>query len=222
MGLLDDAIRDHLDLKRRRGADPAEVERAEREALGPVRRGPDEPPPPLLVEDADLRDDGAWDEHDDRQRALESHDDYEPFDDDFEDEDEELDEHPSVPPPIQMAPPAAPPSPEPLRFSDEGADRAPSAHDPHEPSTAEFFEAAPSAQEHLRQAPAEPEDAREPAPHEEPDATAEFDVRKAMDEHTEPADDDMLEETPEFLSDTPDHDRLWFEQKPPRDFDFDG
>src|SRR4030081_1594550 len=43
MGLLDDAIREHLDLKRRRGADPAEVERAEREALGPVRRGPEAP-----------------------------------------------------------------------------------------------------------------------------------------------------------------------------------
>ena len=41
MGLLDDAIREHLDLKRRRGADPAEVERAEREALGPVRRAPE-------------------------------------------------------------------------------------------------------------------------------------------------------------------------------------
>src|ERR1700678_3887192 len=40
MGLLDDAIRDHLDLKRRHGADPADVERAEREALGPVRRTP--------------------------------------------------------------------------------------------------------------------------------------------------------------------------------------
>src|ERR1700758_4535631 len=40
MGLLDDAIREHLDLKRRRGADPAEIERAEKEALGPVRRGP--------------------------------------------------------------------------------------------------------------------------------------------------------------------------------------
>ena len=40
MGLLDDAIREHLDLKRRRGADPEEVERAEREALGPVRRNP--------------------------------------------------------------------------------------------------------------------------------------------------------------------------------------
>src|SRR6201990_577169 len=40
MGILDDAIREHLDLKRRRGADPTEIERAEREALGPVRRGP--------------------------------------------------------------------------------------------------------------------------------------------------------------------------------------
>jgi hypothetical protein len=38
MGLLDDAIREHLDLKRRRGADPTEVEQLEREALGPVRR----------------------------------------------------------------------------------------------------------------------------------------------------------------------------------------
>src|SRR2546429_2510105 len=43
MGLLDDAIREHLDLKRRRGADPTEIERAEREALGPVRRGPEMP-----------------------------------------------------------------------------------------------------------------------------------------------------------------------------------
>jgi hypothetical protein len=40
MGLLDDAIREHLDLKRRRGADPAEVARLEHEALGPVRREP--------------------------------------------------------------------------------------------------------------------------------------------------------------------------------------
>ena len=34
MGLLDDAIREHLELKRARGADPGEVERQEREALG--------------------------------------------------------------------------------------------------------------------------------------------------------------------------------------------
>jgi hypothetical protein len=36
----------------------------------------------------------------------------------------------------------------------------------------------------------------------------------------EDEDEDVLEETPEFLQDAPEHDRLWFEQKPPRDFDF--
>jgi hypothetical protein len=39
MGELDEAIREHLDLKRRRGADPAEVAREEQEALAPVTRG---------------------------------------------------------------------------------------------------------------------------------------------------------------------------------------
>ena len=33
--------------------------------------------------------------------------------------------------------------------------------------------------------------------------------------------EDVLEETPSFLQQTPEHDRLWFEQQPPRDFDFD-
>ena len=36
-----------------------------------------------------------------------------------------------------------------------------------------------------------------------------------------PRDEDLLEETPDFLEETPEHERLWFEQKPPRDFDFD-
>jgi hypothetical protein len=39
MGLLDDAIREHLELKRRHGADPDEVSRQEREALGAPQRG---------------------------------------------------------------------------------------------------------------------------------------------------------------------------------------
>jgi hypothetical protein len=38
MGLLDDAIREHLELKRRHGADAGEVARLEREAFGPLRR----------------------------------------------------------------------------------------------------------------------------------------------------------------------------------------
>lgn len=39
MGLLDEAIRDHLELKRRHGADPSEVAEAEHEALDPVFPG---------------------------------------------------------------------------------------------------------------------------------------------------------------------------------------
>lgn len=39
MGDLEDAIREHLELKRRRGADPSEVAREEHEALAPVTRG---------------------------------------------------------------------------------------------------------------------------------------------------------------------------------------
>jgi hypothetical protein len=39
MGLLDDAIREHLELKRRRGADAGEVAREQQEALDPVIPG---------------------------------------------------------------------------------------------------------------------------------------------------------------------------------------
>lgn len=59
MGQLDDAIREHLDLKRRRGADPGEVAAQERDALGAVRREPEpdlEPDPagaPALAEEHD-------------------------------------------------------------------------------------------------------------------------------------------------------------------------
>jgi hypothetical protein len=43
----------------------------------------------------------------------------------------------------------------------------------------------------------------------------------AAPDPTAAPDEDVLEETPEFLQETPEHDRLWFEQKPPRDFDWD-
>ena len=57
MGLLDEAIREHLELKRRRGADASEVSRQEQEALGPARRGPE----PLEVPPDD--DAGAPEHH---------------------------------------------------------------------------------------------------------------------------------------------------------------
>ena len=34
-------------------------------------------------------------------------------------------------------------------------------------------------------------------------------------------DEDVLDETPDFLEEAPEDDQLWFEQKPPKDFDFD-
>src|SRR3954447_8702129 len=43
MGALDDAIREHLELKRRHGASDEEIKQAEAEALGPARRLASEP-----------------------------------------------------------------------------------------------------------------------------------------------------------------------------------
>jgi hypothetical protein len=56
MGLLEDAIREHLELKRLRGADPAEVAREQREALEPPTG---EAPTALVENHAGVSDDGA-------------------------------------------------------------------------------------------------------------------------------------------------------------------
>jgi hypothetical protein len=150
MGLLDDAIREHLELKRQHGADPDEVARQEREALGSPRGA--EPAEPLE--------------------------------------------------------PAAEVAPEPAGAVDEAsADELP-ADEPAEPEE-------PSAG-HVAAADGYDED---PWLEEEPDRPAEPGPdASALGEA--PA-DDVLEETPDFLQETPEHDRLWFEQKPPRDFDWD-
>jgi hypothetical protein len=51
----------------------------------------------------------------------------------------------------------------------------------------------------------------EPAPEAEPEA----------EKPAAGPDEDVLEETPDFLEEAPEDDQLWFEQKPPKDFDFD-
>ena len=162
MGLLDDAIREHMELKRLRGADPSEVARQEQDALGPVVR-----------------------EHDEEQRSR---------------------------------------IPRTRRASESdphGTKRSGRTAPPMAPSTARGPDFADVGQE-----------------------TAELDMRTVLDEQLEeeladhdghpvelaggrgPASDgepvdDVLEETPDFLRDTPEQERLWFEQQPPRDFDFD-
>src|ERR671910_1280494 len=54
MGILDDAIREHLELKRKHGVPEEEVERQQEEALGPARREVAQQP-----EDAEIAADGA-------------------------------------------------------------------------------------------------------------------------------------------------------------------
>jgi hypothetical protein len=68
-----------------------------------------------------------------------------------------------------------------------------------------------------RVVPAEPAEPAEPTPPEQAAPPAPGQTSPAADDEADP-----LEETPEFLQDAPEHDRLWFEQRPPRDFDFDG
>jgi hypothetical protein len=56
MGLLDDAIREHLDLKRRNGGDPGEIARKENEALTPVLEVADGPGADVDAAGADHQD----------------------------------------------------------------------------------------------------------------------------------------------------------------------
>jgi hypothetical protein len=231
MGILDDAIRDHLELKRRRGADPADIERMEREALGPVRRvaesgdpafdtgqpavAYDEPEPYTgagapaeaaeeewgYEEEEALLPGESW-EHGEPVGAESAEPEFEysqhepPTNVVFPEEPEPVGDPPATPPPAAAAPPAvAPPAPEP----DVGGE------------TVEYdieAEHARAAEEHAAFAP-EPE---EPEP-EEPELAAPEPGREG---------EDVLAETPEFFQDAPEHDRLWFEQRPPKDFDFDG
>lgn len=197
MGILDEAIREHLELKRRRGADPTEVERLEREALGPARRiQPDSAAGEAPEMDgeaadhglvADVAEDGAEFGHDDEfadRAELEYATDHEHY---------AVEESAPADAPAALAPEEADvhgvvPPPEPV----------PAAEEPPEP--------------HASDRPI----------YEDPGVeTAEYDVEaEHQAEHAD--EEDVLEETPEFLQDTPDHDRLWFEQRPPKDFDFDG
>jgi hypothetical protein len=190
MGLLDDAIREHLELKRRRGADPGEVAREQREALDTI--------------DGQAPAEGAGTAQD-----------------------------ASGPPVVSGAPLVDRPTdaqPEPTAVGDVPPSAGPAepvkAAVPAEPAggagpgeTAEL-DMSSVLGEDVGHAPAEGTiseraDAGESLEWEMPADTAAREAAAA-----EP-DEDVLEETPDFLRDTPEQDRLWFEQRPPRDFDFD-
>ena len=170
MGLLDDAIREHLELKRLRGADASEVARLEREALGPARREASEP------------DDFVEEGPPGSSAAL--------FDA------EHAGDHPLAEDETVI------PEPGPSTIGQDTAEIDMQTVIEAEPEEAFVEHPAAAATHH---------DLPTETDHESVDG-GEADADEA---------DDVLEETPSFLQETPEHDRLWFEQQPPRDFDFD-
>jgi hypothetical protein len=184
MGLLDDAIREHLELRRQHGADPEEVSRQEREALGAARK----------AEFAKAESDEAAEERPDveTEPAAEA----------------EAAEQPEAEEPVAAEPEPVEQEPEPV--APEPAGGAPfdveSAEPPPEPEGAKpGYDEDPWL-----------EDERDEVP-----AGESLDHPRAPEEAKEEGEEDVLEETPDFLQETPEHDRLWFEQRPPRDFDWD-
>jgi hypothetical protein len=193
MGVLDDAIREHLDLRRRHGVSEEELRRQEEEALGPTRRdaGPVE-----AVDDEDISGDGA-------ELPVEAED--------------------TVPPPeaVVHGALAADDEAEPLDAREpdvrEEEDQEALAVDHSEPYVEPEPEAhAPAPSVETEEHEFEELDDDELLDDEEPPR---HEPGEDLDEPDE--NEDVLEDTPDFLQETPEHDRLWFEQKPPRDFDFD-
>jgi hypothetical protein len=294
MSILDDAIREHLELKRAHGADEAEIKRLEDEAFGPPGR-PEEPDPLAEAPTEFMATPGAEAATEDSAgRRINIADLQEP-------PDAAAAEAPPVPAedPVQAAAPVEEESPaaehdaiveppdaghsteerhaiaeQPTELFDVeaeiGTEDAPPAEAPS-PSDEEIAEVEaaepklapvePPTEIHASRAAAPADDVAEDeededfwsdqrlsdeldqaleaplvddeapvaeAPaveepiseeHEQPEATAEPEQRPNFDPDT--GHEDVLEDTPDFLEDAPEDDELWFEQKPPKDFDFD-
>jgi hypothetical protein len=313
MSILDDAIREHLELKRQHGADEAELKRLEDEAFGPPGRpeeespfaeapteflateGPaddggeeagrrvniadlQEPPPP----DQRIREQGegtpvvpaedaaqvappaeeeppAIEEPAAEEAAIEEPAVEEPAVEEIAIE--EPDEHEAVAEqPTQLfdveaemaseeEPPAEVPSPSDEEIADAEAVEPKLA--PVEPATEiyasraevaepeveededefdEFFSdqrlseeldqalEAPLTDEHEIPAPPAAETA---APLTDERDEGDYEDEEDEDAEPESGHEDVLEDTPDFLEDAPEDDELWFEQRPPKDFDFD-
>jgi hypothetical protein len=297
MGILDDAIREHLELKRQHGAGDDELKQLEGEAFGPPERpGSEESKSDALAEaptefmaQPDTAEEKAIDAASpqepesgdikvektaersasrpdpkpgvaDLQEAPEPEE-KEPAEPEQEASVEETPamEHKAIPDPESEPDPPAPQGPSteerqaiadpPTELYDvEGEEFGPESKAPSDEELVEEEEIGEP-----RLAPVEPLPSMEEAIDDDAggSATADIEVTAADDEEgeddffdekrlsdeldqaldvpleaedLEPAaaqSEDILEDTPDFLEETPEDDQLWFEQKPPKDFDFD-
>jgi hypothetical protein len=301
MGILDEAIREHLELKRQHGADDSELKELEDDAFGPAERPgasePDasaeaptefmsqpetvpegdgggdveaevsEPPPrrepvgglvdlqeappgkPEAEADEELEDEGPAEEEqpaaeheavppvssgpNTEERHIIADQPTQMFDveGEFESEESPLPTEEAAPPDEdlvaeEIAEPRLAPA-EPIHdlepAIEDAPEREPAVEEEEDEHEDDFFSEQRLSDE-LDQA------LEAPIEEEEPES-AEHDVVERTDEHEVVAeadseqgsdkDHDALEETPDFLEEAPEDDRLWFEQKPPKDFDFD-
>jgi hypothetical protein len=169
MGALDDAIREHLELKRRQGVSEEELKRKEDEAFG--RAG------------------AAW------QASA-----------------------PAAPTTEAAPPEAQPPEPEEEvePAPDEDFEPVPEGPTAAQPPIGPLDEIEISEERSLAETEIEPDEVL-------PEEALELDREngEVTDEALEDA-PDFLEETPDFLDEeASEQDQLWFERKPPKDFDFD-
>ncbi len=243
MGILDDAIRQHLDLKRRQGAADDELARLEDEAFGPPSR-PDDPdfPDTHSEQIVDPGGEGATSPAvagaavENGAVAAQVEPPPAPVD--------------QPPAPVEQAPPSEedesappvveePPAPEQEPEPPVEEQPAPQENEPAQLVEEPLIEPHDTSEHPDLSAPLLPETGEHP--HEPPVEsldTAEHPFEGAVEdtgeaevvegELEEPPvsgdplaeDEDVLEETPEFLRDQPEDDELWFEQGEPKDFDF--
>ena len=280
MSILDDAIREHLELKRAHGADEAEVKKLEDEAFGPPGR-PEEPDP-LAEAPTEFMTPEAAEPSEESGRRIDIADLQEPP----PEPEAEAPAAPAEDPALAAAPAEEePPEPDerqeiaeqPTEFFDVeaemGAEDAPATEAPS-PSDEEIVEAEaaepklapvepateiyaartePPAEEladeeeedeefwsdqrlsdeldQALEAPLPLAEKEEDEPIEEEEEDEPVAEEPISEEHDEPEQhanydpdtghEDVLEDTPDFLEDAPEDDELWFEQRPPKDFDLD-
>jgi hypothetical protein len=270
MGILDEAIREHLELKRQHGAGDSELKKLEDEAFGqaerpgdeaaqdplaeaptefmaqpevaeekPARREPSiadlqEPPPPPEEEpamehevvDEEPEPESAGPSTEERQAIAEQPTELFEVDEGLTEApsptDEELVEEEIAEPRLSSADPLA------ELEEDEGAAEvsiqgpAPDDDEEYEDEDDAFWNEQRLSDEldQALEAPREPEPELEEEAEPEEHEGAESEASPAP-EASRSRDEDVLEETPDFLEETPEDDELWFEQKPPKDFDFD-
>jgi hypothetical protein len=257
MGILDDAIKEHLELKRQHGADASELAQLEDEAFGAAERPGGDAPAPDPAADAatQLMTQPEAEEPSSRPAPRAEIADLQeaPPSAPAPDEREAIGEQPTEMYDVEeeLASSEAPaPSEEDLVEEEMEEPRlAPvdplSSLDDADVDAAEVADSGTAEEEYEEdddfwdekrlsdeldqalEAPSEVEveeveHAEVTEVEDEPEAADEPEPEAdAQEQPPARTDEDVLEETPDFLEETPEDDELWFEQKPPKDFDFD-